>query len=199
MEKTKANDPMQYHRAFDGMPDGGCIRMASVNAEKHTAEFIIASDSPVRDWYLPTSLRMTGVSLERYNRNPVVLAQHEHGVLAVVGRSLKVWTEGPLLIALAEFDTGDEFANRCWGKISRGFCRTASVGFSVIEKRDIDVGRTDEETKLTGPVRIATRWEPYEWSIVAVPADEKCTGRSLNEKSQHEGTVRFPRLKNRFS
>jgi len=158
----------------------GGIRIASIDAKAHTAEFIIATEAPVKDDYFgpPRVLSMKGVILKEYRRNPVILAQHQHHPLNVVGTSLKIYPEADKLIALAKFDVDDEFSARVWGKIERGFLKAASVGFIPKRERLIPEGETDKAMGLVGPVKFTTQWNLFEWSTVAVGADSESLGRS---------------------
>lgn len=175
----------KFTRAYVGDEESGAIRMETLDVENHTAEFVIATEEPVRDsaWAPPTSLSMKGAVLKYYKSNPVVLAQHQHGAIETVGKTLKVWTEidadgRNVLVARVQFDVDDEFANRVWGKVKRGFLRAASIGFRVTRTRDVEEKQVDQASGLTGPVRIATQWRLLEWSIVAVGADSQALGRA---------------------
>ena len=173
------------HRTYYGDEESGTIRMATLDKENHRAEFIITTEEPVKDSYYgpPRSLSMKGVNLKRYRMNPVVLAQHTHGPLEVVGKTIKVYTEGDKLIALVEFDIDDEFSARVWGKIERGYLRAASVGYRVTRERIVEEGKEDKATGLVGPVSIATAWTLIEWSVVAVGADAASLGREIEPES----------------
>jgi len=174
-------------RAYFGEDENGAVRMSTLDKEKHTAEFIIATDAPVRDsLYSPPvslSMREGAVVLKDYRRNPVVLAQHQHGVIEAVGRSLKVWTEGRYLVSRAQFDVDDELGLRTWGKIERGYLRAASIGYRKLRMREVEEGKTDSESGLAGPVSVATQWKLLEWSVVAVGADAESLGRSDDDAS----------------
>jgi phage head maturation protease len=130
---------------------------------------------------------MSGVNLQDYRANPVVLAQHENSLIATVGRTEKIWVEAGekrgqgVLVARAVFDVDDELGKRVWGKIERGFLRAASVGFVVTRTRLLEEGREDRDTGFTGPVRFATAWRVLEWSVVGVGADPSALGRDCPE------------------
>lgn len=187
--EAKTRTDALIRRTCFGEEGDGAIRMATLDKERHTAEFVIATSQPVRDnpYGPPTSLVMKqgSVILKDYRSNPVILAQHEHGLPQVIGRSLKVWQEDGNLIALAQFDAEDKgLGEMTWGKIERGFIRAASIGFRTIRTREIEEGQTDAETGLKGPVRLATQWRLYEWSVVAVGADSGSLGRSGEESPE---------------
>lgn len=181
----RAVNEQMIRRTFLGADECGAVRANTIDEKAHTAEFVIATEAPVQDrpWQVPMSLSMAGVNLQRFRKSRVVLAQHQNGVLEVVGRSLKEWVEKGdqpgqgQLCSLVEFDVGDEFSNRVWGKVQRKFVRAASAGFFVNRERCVEEGQTDQKTGFVGPVRIATAWQLYEWSVVAVGADPDALGR----------------------
>ncbi len=190
---SQPNEAKPIIRAFCGEEGIECLRMASIDEKAHTAEFVISSETPVRDrsWGNPTSLSMQGAVLKDYRANPVVLHQHQHGAPTVVGRSLKVGVEEvagkKVLVARAQFDFEDEGLGKLvWGKIARGFLRAASIGFSPIRIRTVEAGQIDQATGLKGPVDIATQWRMAEWSVVAVGADGESLGRSPDAEPDPE-------------
>lgn len=178
-EQKNKNGLIYRTYSGDGGEDGA-VRMSSIDKKRHEAEFIITTEAPVKDLYYgpPRVLSMKGASFKEYRKNPVILVQHQHGPLEVIGNTIKVYTEKDRAIALARFDVDDEFSARVWGKIERGFVRAASVGFQVIRERLIEENKTDKATGLQGPVSIATQWKLHEWSVVAVGADSESLGRS---------------------
>lgn len=183
-DQAQTQDERKIIRSFTGDDGIQVVRMESIDEKEHTAEFVISTESPVRDrpWGNPTALSMKGVVLKDYRANPVVLAQHQHGPIEVVGRSLSIGKEivddRNILVSRVQFDVDDEFAARVWGKVQRGFLRAASIGFRVLRRRTVEEGQVDQSMGLKGPVDIATQWRLLEWSIVAVGADAESLGRS---------------------
>jgi len=154
--------------------------LKSVNEAKHTVDFIISTEKPVRDslWDPPASLAADGmVTNTRYDDNPVVCFMHDY--VYVVGRSEKLWTLGKKNLSRVYFDYEDEVGAWLFGKVLRGFIRMASVGFRKLQWYDIGEGEKDKKTGLTGPVRRVTKWELIEWSIVSIGANPDALGRSL--------------------
>jgi len=180
----KNNDaPETYQRAYFGEGEND-FALRSIDEENHTAEFVVASELPVKDcsWEPPTSLRMEGIDLKRYRQNPVVLADHNMQTRNVIGISEKIWVDGGKLIARVKFDVEDEdLAAIVWGKVKRGMLKGASVGFVVTDRKLIENGTTDRKSGLEGPVYLAKRWYPFEWSIVAVGADPTALGRDASQ------------------
>ena len=85
------------------------------------------------------------------------------------------------------FDT-DEESDRIFQKVQTGTLRGVSVGYRVSVWEDVENGAMSTNGRFAGPCSIAMRWEPYEISIVSVPADATVgVGRSLQEGEQNMG------------
>lgn len=87
-------------------------------------EFILNDESVVNSYGFRTL--NAGISLDRFNTNPVALYSHDSN--KIIGRWLNLRVEGPKLIADLEIDEQDEFAMDIKGKIERGFLKGASMG-----------------------------------------------------------------------
>jgi hypothetical protein len=75
-------------------------------------------------------VRNSGLNVDRFRANPVILDSHQLGNRAVIGRWENIQIEGELLTAEAVFDTADENAREIAGKVERGFLRGASLGLN---------------------------------------------------------------------
>ena len=102
-----------------------------------------------------------GISLSRFEKNPVMLDQHWNSTHSVIGRWNEVKVENGLLTGLPEFDTEDEYANKIKGKVDRDFIRGCSMGIAF--KR--------EDLKFIAGRLVLEKCELYEVSIVAVPSN----------------------------
>jgi len=161
-----------------------------ISQEGKTADFVIATENPVRDrgGFRPTVLWTGGLNLSKYRG--VVLSQHEHAPEKVVAKSERIWTEAGRVIATARFDTEDPYAASVWGKVERGYLKAASAGFRLLCKRHLRAGELDAETGVRAPedtdIDLALEWELIEWSIVAVGADADCIKiRSVSGRERH--------------
>ena len=103
----------------------------------------------------------SAVDLRRKDILPILL-QHNTDMLPL-GIYQDVRLENGKLKANAKFDSEDKLAMEIFGKMSRGFMQTLSVGVTIHEKK------LQEETKGKNTYR-ATRWEITEASVVTVPA-----------------------------
>lgn len=104
----------------------------------------------------------SGISLARFENNPVMLDGHYISNHAVIGRWLNIEKEGNLLTMLPEFDTEDKEANKIAGKVERGYIKGCSMG--IIWHPD--------DLEWIGNKLVLTKCELYEVSIVAVPSNK---------------------------
>lgn len=104
----------------------------------------------------------SGISLARFENNPVMLDGHYISNHSVIGRWLNIEKEGNLLTMLPEFDTEDEAANKIAGKVERGYIKGCSMG--IIWHPD--------DLEWIGDKLVLTKCELYEVSIVAVPSNK---------------------------
>jgi hypothetical protein len=101
--------------AGDGGAGGLLTITASAESEDRAGDLVLAS----------------GWDLLAYRRNPVVLWAHQH-FAPPIGRSLRTWVDGKLLMATVEF-APVPFAQEVRRLYAGGFLRGVSVGFRAIE------------------------------------------------------------------
>jgi len=104
------------------------------------------------------------VDLSRKEILPILL-QHDTQMLPL-GIHENVRLEDRKLKSIGKFDSEDELAMKVFGKMSRGFMPTISVGISVFEKILIS-----EKNENGRKLYKATKWEINEASIVTIPAN----------------------------
>lgn len=105
----------------------------------------------------------SGLDLERFIANPMMLAMHRDWDLnAVIGRWKNIRIEGHLLLAEDEFDMADEEAKKIAGKVERGFLKAVSLGFLFLQEFFV---------KAMDGVFELTKSEPYEGSLVVIPSN----------------------------
>ena len=102
-----------------------------------------------------------GISLKRFNKNPIMLNQHWNSTSNVLGKWESLKVEKDLLLGEPVFDVADEEALKVSGKVDRGFINSCSMGITF--KR--------EDLKIIGTELIMEKCELYECSIVAVPSN----------------------------
>lgn len=112
------------------------------------------------------------VDLDVLNDKASLLFNHEfdNHIGVVVPGSARIDEDG-VGRALVKFSQVGQLANETYDKVKEGTMSKVSVGYTVLE------GHAD----FSKGVYFVTRWQPYEISIVSVPADSSVgVGRSLN-------------------
>ncbi|ECE0403416.1 major capsid protein [Salmonella enterica subsp. enterica] len=112
------------------------------------------------------------VDLSVLNDNASLLFNHifENHIGVVVAGSARI-DEDRVGRALVQFSKVGQMANETFEKVKEGTMSKVSVGYTVLEG----------EADLSKGVYYAKKWQPYEISIVSVPADSSVgVGRSLN-------------------
>lgn len=86
-------------------------------------------------------------------------------------------------MAEIEFDT-DADSETIYQKVASGTLKGVSVGYMVDVWEEVAANKQSSNGKFTGPCDIATKWTPFEVSIVSIPADPTVgVGRSQEEGS----------------
>ncbi len=102
-----------------------------------------------------------GISLERFNKNPVCLNDHINKTKCVLGKWEDLKFEEHLLIGTPVFDTRDEDGLEVIRKILAGVIKGTSLGFDF----------RDEDFELIDGELVLTKCELKEISFVAVPSN----------------------------
>jgi hypothetical protein len=110
-------------------------------------------------------LDITGLQVENYMRNPVVLWSHDmSGKTASaglpIGRTNRMTTTDGKIEVDFEFLTDDPFADRVRNAWDKGFLKAASVSWLPLESEQGEDGNQRD-----------IRSDLLEWSIVSVPSD----------------------------
>lgn len=157
------------------------VRAASANTEARTVEAILTTDAPtlVFDWKrwepIEEVLVMGGAQIPD-SRQVVMLANHARWSLDDVAGSIRsIRAEGGALIGTLHF-AGDDESEKAWQKVRDGHITDVSVGYRVVDYTDIEPGKKAviagrEYTAGKYPLRVSTRWELKEGSLVPIGAD----------------------------
>lgn len=154
-------------------------------------EFTAATERAVDTPYGPEVLRMAGLDLTRYARNPVFLDSHNrYEASAVIGR-VDMRVDGTELVASVTFADTDR-ARQARQLVEGGFLRAVSVGFIPRKIQTLRAGEVDGEAE--GPCRIICEWELIELSLVPVPADAEALARShyFQPPEGEENPMQYP-------
>lgn len=119
------------------------------------------------------------VDLSRLNSIGCVLYNHNRD--KVIGKIIRAWVENGRGQAEVEFDDDPE-SDTIYKKVKSGSLKGVSVGYMVNmkESEDVRAGKKSEDGRFTGPCRIRKKWQPFEISVVSIPADSTVgVGRDL--------------------
>lgn len=155
------------------------LRADAFDKDRRTVRLSVSSETPVERWFGEEVLDHgdKSVRLGRINGGANVLFNHDmNDVVGVVERA---WLENKRLMAdirIAKTDRGEEIASM----IEDGILRNVSVGYRIHELL---------EKPKTSEFR-AVDWEPYELSIVTVPADPTVGIGRTHQGDEQEVVVR---------
>lgn len=139
------------------------VRAESINEQARTVELSFSSEEPY-ERYWGTEILDHGASsvrLGRLNNGAALLM--DHNTRDQVGVVEKAWIKGRKGFAIVRFGKSAR-AEEIWQDVRDGIRKLVSVGYRLHELLLV------KETDTHATYR-ATDWEPYEISIVAVPAD----------------------------
>lgn len=172
--QTRSLPALQMRASFDA---------STLNEENRTVEVVFVTETPVLmgywdRYYEILSCDGSHVRMDRINAGAPLLDMHrDYGSVAdiVIGKVEKAWLAGKEGRALVRFAKDDDKADNIWNKVRDGILGNISVGYRVYKYEQQEGGDG------TIPTYRATDWEPYELSLVGVPADYKASVRSNNE------------------
>lgn len=158
----------------------------AMEGEGNERKFLLSfsSEEPCSRWWGLEILehKQDSVDLTRLNTIGCLLFNHNRD--KVIGKVNKAWIENDRGYAEVEFDTDAE-SEVIFQKVSSGTLKGVSVGYTVDVWEDVEPNKTSTDGRFMGPCSIATRWVPYEISIVSIPADPTVgVGRSKEETQQ---------------
>lgn len=130
-------------------------------AKKNVKPFVLNDDTVANSYgfYILTS----GIDLERFIDNPVMLSDHYNSSWNVIGNWQNITQEENRLTASPEFDTEDPDTAKIAGKVTRGYLKGCSMGITF----------NPDDLQLIGGKLILTKCELYEASIVPVPSNKR--------------------------
>lgn len=172
-------------------------RPETLDLESRTVEVVFSTGAPVQRYddelaclYLEAlSLDPAHVDLTRLNSGAAsVLNNHSWyaGVDAVVGVVEAAWVENGEGLARLRFSKVPSVQDT-WDKVAEGVLRSVSVGYSV---RRYEVIPSENPTQPE--TRLVTDWEPFEISLVAIPADPEAVVRGAHLSLKPETGVAAP-------
>lgn len=171
-----------------------CIRAAvgSVDSEKRTVKAILSTGAPVErtDWWTGKRFRETlslqsgHVRLDRLNAGAPLLNTHSaYSVESILGsvEPDSARLEGKKLTATIRFSKRDA-VTPVFQDVLDGHIRFFSLGYRVYKFEE-----TEGDNKI--PVRKAVDWEPFEASLVPMPADVGARVRSGDKSNTNRCVI----------
>lgn len=145
----------------------------SKDNEEGSRKFILSfsSEEPYERYWGTEILdhSVGAIDLTRLNSIGIVLFNHKRDY--VIGKVIKAWIENNRGCAEVEFDS-DSDSELIYQKVKNKTLKGVSVGYQIDSIEEVGVNKTSADGRFTGPCYIARKWQPYEISIVSVPADE---------------------------
>jgi HK97 family phage major capsid protein len=149
----------------------------NVDDEARTVEIAFASDQPIEHWFGKLILDHTpsAIVLDRLSQGGPLLLDHDRTKQIGVHESIS--NDGHITRAVVRFSRS-ALGEEIFQDVKDGIRRGVSVGF-IVHEMELDEKSDDEY------VYRATKWEPVENSIVAIPADISVgVGRSMDDADE---------------
>lgn len=154
------------------------LERAAIDEQTRTATMAVASETPYDRWWGTEVLKCgaTNVRLQRMLAGANLLMDHDTKDVVGVVESVQIGTD-KIVRAVVRFGKSAR-AEEVWGDVRDGIRRSVSVGYMIHEA--VLARRSDDEDELDE--YHVTDWEPYEVSLVSVPADPTVgIGRAADE------------------
>lgn len=167
----------------------------TINESERTVEVVWTTGAQVRraswsrgDYIEELSLAPGHVRLERLNNGAPLLDAHDSFSLrSQIGVVERAWLNGSEGRALVRFSRRDD-VEPIFRDVQDGIYRSISVGYRTHKTERDETGAT--------PVERAVDWEPYELSLVPIPADAGAQVRSeeppATQPSEQERSMTLP-------
>lgn len=157
------------------------IRAVEGEGNERKFNLSFSSEVPYERWDGPEILDHKEGAIDMTRLNEIGVLLYNHNRDAVIGRINKAWVEDNRGKAEVEFDTDAE-SEKIYQKVKSGSLKGVSVGYAITEIEFVKAGKKSADGRFKGPANVATRWMPFEISIVSVPADASVgVGRSMEE------------------
>lgn len=154
------------------------------NERKFSLSF--SSEVPYERWWGVEILSHKEGALDLARLNEIGCMLYNHNRDKVIGKILRAWVEDGRGNAEVEFDEDAE-SDLIYQKVKSGTLKGVSVGYRVNAWEEVMAGKKSSDGRFTGPCEIATSWEPFEISIVSVPADPTVgVGRSQEDEQEEK-------------
>lgn len=146
------------------------LSIREVDEEKRTAQLSFSSETAYQRWWGVEILDHSEGCIDLSRLKEIGCVLYNHNRDKVVGAVQEVWVEGGRGYARVRFDEDDE-SEKVFQKVKGGSLKGVSVGYAVSVWEKVQANQKSQDGRFTGPCEIAKSWEPYEISIVSIPAD----------------------------
>jgi HK97 family phage major capsid protein/HK97 family phage prohead protease len=170
-------------RSMFQLPSDAAERAKAINAEARTVQLAFSSELPVGRWFGNEILDhgAKSVRLGRLNNSGALLVDHRGEPVGVV-ESANIDPAGRRGTAVVRFGKSAR-AQEVFADVQDGIRPHVSVGYAIHEM-------VLEKSGDDGDTYRATDWEPYEISMVSVPADPTVGVGRTAEGEEHEIIIR---------
>ena len=155
----------------------------AMEGEGNERKFLLSfsSEEPYERWWGTEILEHKDGSIDLTRLNTIGCLLFNHDRDKVIGKIYRAWIENGRGQAEVEFDSDAE-SEVIFQKVKSGTLKGVSVGYQVEVWEDVSANKKSSDGRFEGPCSVATRWTPYEISIVSIPADPTVgVGRSKEE------------------
>ena len=155
----------------------------AIEGEGNERKFVLSfsSEEPYERWWGTEILSHAEGAVDLTRLNSIGCVLYNHNRDKVIGKVLSASVENGRGTAQIEFDSDAE-SEIVYQKVASGTLKGVSVGYMVEVWEEVAANKKSGDGRFIGPCSIATRWIPYEISIVSVPADPTVgVGRSHGE------------------
>jgi len=193
----KESQALEFFAASDAKPVASTAneKDGTIDVVWYTGAQVPRKDPDTGEPYMLT-LDMDGARLDRLNAGAPIFDTHftgddyksvaagKAGTKAQVGVVNKAWADGANGMATLKFDLGDEDGAELFRKVSTGIVQNLSFGAWIYSREKTKVqaqtgGMPEGKPAYSNPNEIgmftATDWEPFEISVVPIPADFSTT------------------------
>lgn len=162
-KRASIDDPLMRLMSEETFRD---FRIENINKDERTIELAFSSDIELERWpgiVEQLSHAPGACDLKRLNSGANLLFNHDADEYRGVIENARIDADGK---GRAKVRFGkSERAEEVWKDVQDGILRNVSVGYRIKEVKLV-------EERENGPdVYLVTRWEPFEISIVTIPAD----------------------------
>ena len=163
-EKTEKSGMMQRFITINA------IRKLGGEGNERRFEVSFSSEEPYDRWWGTEILSHSEGAVDLTRLNTIGCVLYNHNRDKVIGKILSASVKDNRGTATIEIDTDAE-SEVVYQKMLGGSLKGTSVGYTVEVWEDVAANKKSSDGRFFGPCSIATKWTPYEVSIVSVPAD----------------------------